>query len=460
MLRISPAIATALSALLSLSTTTASAQPTTAPTGVLVVRGETVYTMAGEPIKDGVVLVRGEKIERVGRAADGQVPADAKVLRAKVVTPGLIDAHTVLGLQGFRNEPRDQDQLEKSAPVQPELRAADAFNGREKLLEYVRGFGVTTIHTGPQPGTLVPGQTMIIKTRGPTVDDGLLSASAMLSVTLGHESMPEEKGKAPGTRAKQIAMLRAELIKAQEYDRKRTRAGTRPATGPSGSTAPSGASAKASAGAATATATSAATSPATQPSAESGEPPARELRTEVFVRALHKELPVIVTAHRAQDILSALKLAKEFDLRLVLDGASEAYLMTDAIKAAGVPVVLHPTMYRSHGEAENLSFETAGKLRAAGIPVALQSGFEDYVPKTRIVLFEAALAASNGLTFEQALATITSDAAKILGVEARVGSLQPGKDADLALYDGDPFEYTTHCTATIIDGRIVTSEIH
>jgi imidazolonepropionase-like amidohydrolase len=446
MFRTSPPLAAAIAALLVISTTSR-AQPTTAPAGFLVVRGETVYTMAGEPIKDGIVIVRGEKIERVGGAADIQAPAGAQVLRAKVVTPGLIDAHTVIGLQGFRNEAREQDQLEKSAPVQPELRAADAFNGRERLLEYVRGFGVTTIHTGPQPGALVPGQTMIIKTRGPTVDDGLLSASAMLSITLGQEAIPEEKGKAPGTRAKQIAMLRAELIKAQEYDRKRTRATTRPATAPSGASAP-------------ATAAKTATSPTTQPSADAGEPPARDLRTEVFVRALHKELPVLVTAHRAQDILSALKLAKEFDLRLVLDGASEAYLMIEPIKAAGVPVVLHPTMYRSHGEAENLSFETAGKLRAAGIPVALQSGFEDYVPKTRVVLFEAALAASNGLTFEQALATITSDAAKILGVDARVGSLEAGKDADLALYDGDPFEYTTHCTATVIDGRVVSIEKH
>jgi imidazolonepropionase-like amidohydrolase len=446
MFRTSPPLAAAIAALLVISTTSR-AQPTTAPAGFLVVRGETVYTMAGEPIKDGIVIVRGEKIERVGGAADIQAPAGAQVLRAKVVTPGLIDAHTVIGLQGFRNEAREQDQLEKSAPVQPELRAADAFNGRERLLEYVRGFGVTTIHTGPQPGALVPGQTMIIKTRGPTVDDGLLSASAMLSITLGQEAIPEEKGKAPGTRAKQIAMLRAELIKAQEYDRKRTRATTRPATAPSGASAP-------------ATAAKTATSPTTQPSADASEPPARDLRTEVFVRALHKELPVLVTAHRAQDILSALKLAKEFDLRLVLDGASEAYLMIEPIKAAGVPVVLHPTMYRSHGEAENLSFETAGKLRAAGIPVALQSGFEDYVPKTRVVLFEAALAASNGLTFEQALATITSDAAKILGVDARVGSLEAGKDADLALYDGDPFEYTTHCTATVIDGRVVSIEKH
>ena len=153
-----------------------------------------------------------------------------------------------------------------------------------------------------------------------------------------------------------------------------------------------------------------------------------------------------------------LKLAKEFNLDLVLDGASESYLLIDAIKAAGVPVILHPTMFRSHGEAENLSMETAAKLRAAGIPFALQSSYEGYVPKTRVVLFEAALAASNGLTFEQALATITSDAARILGISDRVGTIEAGKDADLALYDGDPFEYTSHCTGVIIDGILVSSE--
>jgi len=121
-------------------------------------------------------------------------------------------------------------------------------------------------------------------------------------------------------------------------------------------------------------------------------------------------------------------------------------------------VIIHPTMYRSRGEAKNLSFETASKLRAAGIPVALQSGYEGYVPKTRVVLFEAAVAASNGLKFEDALATITVDAARILGVQDRVGSIEPGKDADLALFDGDPFEYTSHCTATLIDGIIVSNE--
>jgi imidazolonepropionase-like amidohydrolase len=131
-------------------------------------------------------------------------------------------------------------------------------------------------------------------------------------------------------------------------------------------------------------------------------------------------------------------------------------LLIDEIKAAGVPVILHPTMQRAIGDQENLSFETAAKLVAAGIPVALQSGYEAYVPKTRVVLFEAGVAAANGLSQQQALRAITLDAAKILGIDKRVGSLEVGKDGDVALYDGDPLEYTTHCVGTIIDGRVVS----
>jgi imidazolonepropionase-like amidohydrolase len=403
---------------------------------VLVVRGETIYTMSGEPVKDGVVIIRDGKIDRVGPANAVQVPQGAQVLTAKVVTPGLIDAHTIVGLQGYLNEPREQDMLERSAPMQPELRAIDSFNGQEKLLEWVRGFGVTTIHTGPAPGALMPGQTMIIKTRGPTVDDGLLDDSAMVCVTLGEAGMSEERGKSPGTRAKEIAMLRGELIKAQEYQRKRELRAKRAATQPDRAAED-------------------------EDEEEDGRPkrePTRDLRLETLVRVLKKELSLLITAYKSQDILLALKLAKEFDINIVLDGAAESYLLIDQIKAAGVPVIVHPTMFRSRGEMKNMSFETASKLRAAGIPVALQSGYEGYVPKTRVVLFEAAVAASNGLRFEEALATITIDAAKILGVQDRVGSIEAGKHADLALFDGDPFEYTTHCTTTIIDGRIVHNE--
>jgi imidazolonepropionase-like amidohydrolase len=173
---------------------------------------------------------------------------------------------------------------------------------------------------------------------------------------------------------------------------------------------------------------------------------------------LRRETPLLVTVHRAHHIVSALKLAKEFNLRLVLDGAAESYLVTEQIKAANVPVIVHPTMYRAGGETENLSMETASALRKAGIPFALQSGFEGYVPKTRVVLFEAAVAAANGLTFDEALAAVTIDAARLLGVEKRVGSIEAGKDADLALFDGDPFEYTTHATAVVVNGRVVSEE--
>ena len=174
---------------------------------------------------------------------------------------------------------------------------------------------------------------------------------------------------------------------------------------------------------------------------------------------LKKELPLLVTAHRVTDMAAALRVAKEFDIRIVLDGASEAYLLTDAIKAAGVPVILHPTMARAGDDAENMSMETAATLRKAAIPFALQSGYESYVPKTRVVLFEAALAAARGLSLDEALAAITIDAARILGIDQRVGSLEPGKDGDIALFDGDPFEYTTHVTGVVIDGQVVSDTV-
>lgn len=378
----------------------------------IAVRGETVHTMAGSAIRDGVVLIRDGKIERVGTAGAVKIPSDYKTVSAKVVTPGLIDAHTVVGLSGYLNQPHDQMQLERSAPMQPELRAIDAYDAREKLVEYIRGFGVTTIHTGHGPGALISGQTMIVKTVGDNVDEAIITPTAMVSATLGAAGLGEGN-RPPGTRSKTIAMLRAELIKAREYDAKAT-------------------------------------------AAKEDQKPARDLRMETMVRIIKRELPLLVNVHRAQDIVSALRLAKEFNIRVVLDGASEAYLVAEQIKAAGVPVIVHPTMYRAVGEAENLSMETAATLKKAGVPVALQSGFEGYVPKTRIVLFEAAAAAANGLSFDDALAAVTIDAARILGVAARVGSLETGKDADLVLFDGDPFEYTSHVTGVLVNGRMVS----
>jgi imidazolonepropionase-like amidohydrolase len=237
----------------------------------------------------------------------------------------------------------------------------------------------------------------------------------MIAVTLGDAALAGQ-GKSPGTRAKQVAMLRTELIKAQEAVRKQEE----------------------------------------NKKDEDKSKASNELRSEMMQKVIRREIPLLVTAQRAQDIMTAIRLAKEFNIRIVLDSTAEAQAVLNEIKASGFPVIIHPTMYRAGGELESLSMEDAAKLKAAGIPFAIQSGYETYVPKTRVVLFEAGIAAANGLSFRDALASVTIDAARILGLESRIGSLEKGKDGDIAMYDGDPFEYTTHCTGTIINGQIVS----
>lgn len=385
----------------------------------VAIKGEQVHTMAGPMIENGVVVIKDGKIIAVGPVATTTIPAGFEVLEAKVVTPGLVDARTVVGLAGYLNQTHDQDQLDESAPVQPQLRAIDAYNPQEALVEWLRGFGVTTIHTGHGPGALVSGQTMIAKTTGNTADAAAIVERAMVAANLGPSALAES-GKAPGTRAKQMAMLRQALISAKQGD------APKPASGKKN-----------------------------DDKADADTPPG--LETQVMRDVLARKLPLLVTALRAQDIMSALRLKQEFGIDLVLDGASEAYLLTDEIKAAGVNVILHPPMMRQYGEFENASFTTGAALRAAGIPFAYQSGYEGYVPKTRVVLFEAAIAAANGLSWNDALASVTIDAARIIGVGNRVGSLEIGKDGDVALFDGDPFEYTSHAVSVVIDGKVVST---
>lgn len=377
----------------------------------VAVRAGWLHTSAGPSIKDGVVVVRAGKITAVGPAASTPIPEGLRVLHAAVAMPGLVDAHSVVGLAGYLNQPTDQDQLDESAPIQPELRAIDAYNPRERLIEWVRGFGVTTMHTGHGPGALISGETMIVKTRGDTLEAAVIVPRAALACTLGPTTHPKAEDKSPGSAGKEMSMLREKLIAAAGYRDRRAAGGDKA--------------------------------------------PDRDLAMEALADVLDKKLPLMITAQRHVDIQNALRLRQEFGFTLWLDGASEAYLLTDALKTAGVPVIVHPAMARPEGECENLTFENASRLRAAGIPLALQSGFESYVPKTRVLLYEAAIAARYGLAPDAARAACTIDAARLLGIDGRVGSLEAGKDGDVALYDGDPFEYTTHCIATVIEGAVV-----
>lgn len=378
----------------------------TASDAQIAVKGETVYTMNGNAITNGVVLISDGKIEAVGTESDVTIPDGYDLHEAEVVTPGLIDAHTVVGLAGYYNQDHDQDQLETSSAVQPELRAIDSYNAREFLVQYLNNKGMTTIHTGHGPGAVISGQTLITKTAGETIEESLIEPSKMLAMTLG--SGVRRNFSSPGTRSKAVAVLRQELIKAKEYAEKRAQ----------------------------------------------GEEQSRNLKSEALADLLDGEITALVTAHTSHDIVTALRIQEEFGFDMVLDGAAEAYLVIDEIREAGVPVIIHPPMIRPSGDAKNANMETASMLAEAGIPVAFQSGYESYVPKSRIARYEAAIAAANGLGFDGAMHALTMGAAEILGIADRVGSIEEGKDADVVLFDGDPLEYITNVQAVIVNGEV------
>ncbi len=399
--------AAALLALLALASLPALAQN-------IAVRADRLYTAPGEMIEDGVVVIENGAISAVGPAGSINIPDGLMVLESAVATPGLIDARTTVGLAGYLNQPHDQDQIEHSAAVQPGLRAIDAYNPLEKLVGWQREHGVTTLHTGHGPGEVVSGQMLIAKSAGTTVDEAVVRPFSALAATLGTGATQHERP-SPGNRSKAVAMLREKLYAAQDYRDKRA-------------------------------------------AAAGDKTPARDLGLDALAGVLSGEVPLIIEAHRHSDIMTALRLAEEFGFRLVLAGASDAHLLVDEIGAAEVPVIIHPTMARARagGDTRNMAFTTAARLMDAGIEVAMQSGFEAYVPRTRVVLYEAAMTLPHGASFDQALEMVTTAPARILGLADRVGSLEVGKDGDVALFDGDPFEYTTHAIGTIIEGRRVS----
>ncbi len=382
-----------------------------APKKLAVLAGR-IHTVSGEIINDGIVLVEDGKIKQVGTRKAIAVPKGFAVVSAAVVTPGLIDAHSVVGLSGALNfKKADQDQDEMSDPNQADLRVLDSFNPREPLLEFVREQGVTVLHALPGRANVIAGQTGIFRTAGRTAEQMAIRFPAGMLVNLGEIPKSAYPGKLPNTRMGTANLIRTALNAADGYAKKKQAA---------------------------------------------KEPPAPNLKHEALALVLQKKIPLVLAGHRADDLLTGLRIAKEFSVPAMLTLATESYLMSDAILDAKVPVVLHPTMQRaSSPETYNGHLGTAAFLADRKIPMTIGTAFEGYVPKTRVLRWEAAMAAINGLGHERALKCITLDAAKILGIADRFGSIEAGKEADLVLYDGDPFEHATHVTHTIIAGRIV-----
>ncbi len=386
----------------------------------IVIRAERVHRVSGPLLENGVIVVEGDRIRAVGARGDVEVPPKRIELVARVVTPGLIDAHTSAGLSGLYNVPADRDQDETSDPDQAALRGLDAFNPREPLLRYLLEHGVTLVQTGPGPVNPIAGQAGIFRTHGSSADEMVVRFPSALIFNLGESpksTYGSKKGGAefPSTRMATAALIRRRLEEGRNY-------------------------AEAKGGGLFAR----------------GEGPSFDPGLDVLGQVAQGELPAIFRAQRADDILTAVRIAREFSLRALLAGGTEGYLVLAELASAGMPVLVGPVMERvSNPERANASYETAALLANSGIPIAIRSGFEGYVPKNRVVLFEAAIAAVNGLGAERALRAITLDAAKRLGVAESYGSIETGKLADLVLYDGDPFEYTTHIEAVIAAGKLV-----
>lgn len=380
---------------------------------VVVILAGRIRTAAGPPIETGAIVVRGGKIAAVGPQADVPFPADAMILSAAEVTPGLIDAQTIVPLDGVLNVAADLDADEKSDPNQADLRVLDAFHPFEPLLAYLLSEGVTMVHATPGRANVIAGLTGIFRTHGRNAEEMKLRFPQAMLINLGVAPKEAYAGKKPGTRMGTAAILRSALAEAGNHARK-------------------------------------------QKSAKEDARPGRDLRLESLGLLLERKIPAYCCAQRSDDLLTAARLLKEFNVDGALVLAGEGYRVLEPLKAAGMPVIVHPTMQRV-GSLETIHtfLGNAAALANGGVPIAICSGAEGYVPKCRVVRHEAAVAMVHGLGADRALRAVTIDAAKILKMDDRFGSIEVGKVADLVLYDRDPFEYASHVEKVLIDGKVV-----
>ncbi len=401
------------------------ASPTLLLAENVAVLADHLYTMAdGAQGGPGMVLIRDGKIEAVRTGAHQQSPDGYTVLKAAFVTPGLIDANTTAGISGAYNIPADQDQDEATDPNTADVRTLDSFNPNERLLKVLNQYGVTTVQSAPGPRNPIAGRAGIFKTAGTdsgpaTVEQLVMRQESAMVFNLGETPKLTygKKEKAPTTRMKTAEIIRRALSDAKAYEEKWDKW--------------------------------------KKDGSDISKQPARDMKLEALVPVVDGKLPTIFNAYRADDIDTAIRIGTEFRLRYMLASVTEGYLIPDAIRRAGAPCLAGPVMQRFESlETANATFENPAILQRAGIPVALMTGYESYVPKNRILLFEAGITAANGLSMEEALRMVTANAAKILAIDDRVGSLAPGKDADIALFDGDPFEYTSHVVAVLTSGQV------
>lgn len=379
----------------------------------------TVHPMDGPVIDCGFVAVEGDKITAVGPMSALPVGDLGPVsdLNGRHILPGFVDAHCHLGMFGDALGFEADDGNESTDPCTPHLRAIDAVNPLDRCFSEARAGGVTTVLTGPGSANPIAGQFAALKTSGRWVEQMVLKAPVAMKFALGEnpKSVYNERKETPITRMATAAIIRESLAKAGEYLAKVERARED----------------------------------------EDEEAPDFDPRMEALIPVLRGELPVHCHAHRADDIATALRIAREFKLKLVVVHGTEGYLIPDLLAQEGIGVITGPFLGdRSKPELQGLTMENSALLAKAGVNIAICTDH----PVTPIQLLPlcAAMAARHGLSEDAALAAITLDAARLAGVADHVGSLTPGKDADMVITDGYPLDWKSRICAVYINGQSVT----
>ncbi len=382
-----------------------------------IVNGK-IYTMTGEIVDKGSLLIEDGKIKEVGQKVE--IPKNADVIDAsgKYVFPGFIDAHSHIGI--FEEGVGDigEEGNECTNPVTPQLRAIDAINpGDQAFKDAIMG-GITCAFTGPGSANVIGGQSIIIKTYGKIIDKMVVKEPAGLKIAFGEnpKRVYGEQKKMPATRMATAALLREALVNAQNYKAKHQKSLNDP-----------------------------------------DKAVERDLKMEILCDVLDKKLPLRAHAHRADDIMTAVRIAKEFDVDMVIEHCTEGHLIADELAELGIPAVVGPSFSsRSKVELRNLSFTTPGILADKGVKVAIMTDHPvipiQYLPVC------AALAVREGMKEEDALAAITINAAEILGIAQRLGSLEKDKDADVVIWNGYPLDIKSKPHCVIVNGEIVYEE--
>lgn len=384
----------------------------------MYITGGRILTMVGEEIEDGVVHIENGKIAAVGRRDEVEVrpkPGEQMIaIKNGIIMPGIIEAHCHMGITEEKKGMEGDDCNETVNPITPYLRAIDAINTMDAAFDDAVRAGITTAMIGPGSSNVVGGQFALLKTKGRRVDDLIVKAPAAMKVAFGENPKVNYsgQGKSPSTRMAIAAMLRRELLEAQEYLRKKEQA------------------------------------------ERENSDFEKDFTKECWIPVLRGEIPLKAHVHRVDDIFTAIRIAEEFKLRITLDHCSEGHLIAEDLARAGFPAIVGPDLAsRSKIEVQNMAFKTAGILNQAGVMTAITT--DHPVSLIQSLPLCVGLAVKAGLALEEGYKAMTIYPATICEVADRLGSLEVGKDADIAIFDGNPMEVFTKTLYTIIDGRII-----